>query len=103
MNKNTNKTAVKTGLESQLKAIVPGKTYPTFVEVTEPDGTVITFNLNSFMVGMYCAININGKLAHQGGDHNNKGFCLKLKKDIAKAIARGSKVEISGIQPIKTF
>ena len=113
MNKNTNKTAAvktETELERQLKAIVPGKTYPLSVVITEPAGTgkpeagyVVKFLLCSYLVGMYCAIYFNGSSQpRQCGDHNNKGFVTKLKKDIAKAIARGAKVEISGIQPVKT-
>ena len=81
-----------------LKTITPGKNYPADVEVTEKDGMKVKFCMNSFFVGMYCAIYVNGNLATQTGDHNNKGFCAKLKKDLAKAIARGATVEISGIR-----
>ena len=91
-------------LIEQLKAIVPGKTYPKNVKVTEKDGTVVTFHLNSFFVGMYCAIHINGSTmpAIQSGDHNNKKFVSGLKRDINKAIARGATVEICGISPIQS-
>ncbi len=85
-----------------IDEIIPGKTWPANVEVTEKSGDVVKFCLNSFFVGMYCAIYVNGNLATQTGDHNNKGFCTKLKKDLKAALARGAKVEISGIYPIKT-
>lgn len=78
--------------------IKPGKTYPSQVVVTEKDGQVVKFCLNSFYVGMYCAIYVNGNLAMQSGDHNNKTFATKLKKDLKKAVARGATVEIEGIR-----
>ena len=83
----------------QLKTIVPGKTYPRNVKVTEKGQKTVEFHLNSFFVGMYCAIHIDGKSmpAVQTGDHNNKRFCRGLKRDLNKALARGATVEISGI------
>ena len=86
----------------QLKQIVPGKTYPAYVKVEEKGQPTIEFHCNSFFVGMYCAIHINGNVATQTGDHDNKRFCRQLKKDLAKALARGAKVEISSIFPVKT-
>ena len=88
-------------LTEQLKAIVPGKTYPSSVEITE-DGKKIVFNLNSFFVGMYLAINVDGCCIHQGGDHNNKSIVRDLKSDIKKAILRGATVEIGSIRNVKT-
>lgn len=95
---NKNQTA---DLNKKLKEIVPGKTYPSSVEITE-DGKKIVFNLNSFFVGMYLAINVDGRCIHQGGDHNNKSIVRDLKSDIKKAILRGAIVEIGGIRNIKT-
>lgn len=80
-----------------MKQIVPGKTYPSYVKITEKAGA-LEFFLNSFYVGMYCAIHLNGNIACQTGDHNNKTFCKKLKKDIANAITRKAKVEIGSIR-----
>jgi hypothetical protein len=81
----------------QLKEVKPGKTYPAYVKVEEKDGTLVEFHLNSFYVGMYCAVHVNGKFVAQQGDHDNKTFCVKLKKDISKAIDRGTTVEIDSI------
>ena len=85
-------------IDEQMKEIVPGKTYPAYVKVVEKDGNIIEFHLNSFYVGMYCAIHFNGNVATQTGDHNNKGFCSRLKKDLVKAIGRGATVEIGSIR-----
>lgn len=85
----------------QLKQIKPGKTYPSYVKITEAvkgKKMVVQFYLNSYYIGMYCAIHINGHIASQTGDRNNKTFCTKLKKDIAKAIARKAKIEIGSIR-----
>lgn len=87
----------------QLKKIVPGKTYTTGVVITETTGEVVKFCMNSFFVGMYCAIYVNGRLATQAGDHDNKGFTRKLKRDIVKAMDRGAKVEIDSIFPVKSL
>jgi hypothetical protein len=84
--------------DEKLKLIVPGKTYPAHVKVTEKGGMVVDFWLNSFFVGMYCCIHVNGNVAHQTGDHNNKKFCTGLKKDIKSAIARGATVEIDDVR-----
>lgn len=83
-----------------LKPIVPGKTYPSYVKVTEKDGKVIEFHCNSFYVGMYCAIHIGGSSvpAMQTGDYDNKKFCTRLKKDLKKAYERDASVEIGSIR-----
>jgi hypothetical protein len=83
-----------------LKTIKPGKNYPADVEVIEKNGMKVKFCMNSFFVGMYCAIYVNGNLASQTGDYDNKKFCTDLKKDLTKAIARGAIVEISSIRSI---
>ena len=89
----------------QLELIKPGKTYPSYVEITELlDGETCTvkFNLQSYVCGMYCAIYFPGQtIPHQCGDHNNMSFVRKLKKDIARAIERGADVIIGSIQDIK--
>ena len=88
----------------QLKTIKPGKTYPRNVKVTEKDGKTIEFHLNSFYVGMYCAIHIDGSSTPvQTGDHDNIKFCRGLKRDLAKAIARGATVEISPVSNCQLF
>jgi hypothetical protein len=83
-----------------LKKIKPGKTYPTSVTVTEPNGMVVKFLLCSYFVGMYCAIHLNGNSmpVSQTGDRNNIKFCRGLKRDLNKAIARGAVVEIGTIR-----
>ena len=88
--------------KEQLKEIVPGETYPGSVVITEPGGDVVKFLLQSYFVGMYCAIyppNVTQPI--QTGDHNNKTFVRKLKTDINKALKRGAKVEIGYVRPIK--
>jgi hypothetical protein len=89
-------------LSEQLKAIKPGKTYPRSVDITEMyDGEEmkIRFLLQSYCVGMYCAIHAGPGVPCQTGDHNNRNFVTKLKKDVVKAIQRGAKVEIGTIYP----
>jgi len=89
-------------LDDQLKAIRPGKTYPRSVEITETDNgeeTQIKFLLQSYYVGMYCAIYTGPGVPHQVGDHNNRRLVTRLKRDIVKAIQRGAKVEIGTISP----
>ena len=87
-------------ITDKLKAIKPGKTYPSYVKVTEKDGVKVEFHLNSFYVGMYCAVHINGNSmpVFQTGDHNNKKFCTRLMRDLKKAIERGATVEIGSIR-----
>jgi len=82
----------------QLKAIKPGKTYPSEVVVIEKNHQTIKFCLNSFYVGMYCAVYLNGNLALQTGDRNNKTFCLKLKRNLKAALTRGATLEIGSIR-----
>lgn len=91
--------------EEALKAIVPGKTYPAEVIITETvEGKemVVKFCLQSYFVGMYRAVYLDGRLALQDGDHNNKSCVAGLKNDIQKALKRGAKVEIGTIRPVKT-
>jgi hypothetical protein len=86
-----------------LKEIIPGKTYPAEVTVSEEvNGTpmVVKFCFNSFYVGMYCCIYINGNVAQQGGDRNNKSCMTSLKKDLKRALSRGAKVEIGDIRNV---
>ena len=89
-----------------LAAIKPGVNYPCRVNVVEtvkgqPHET--TFRLQSYCVGMYCAIDVNGALAMQTGDYDNKHFVSTLKKDLAKAIERGAEVTCGVILPVKTL
>jgi len=89
----------------KLRTIKPGVNYPTSVNVIEKhEGKTmnVNFGLCSYVTGMYCAIHINGQLANQTGDHNNKTFVGKLKRDLQKAIDRGAQVEIGSVLPIKT-
>jgi hypothetical protein len=87
--------------EDQIKAIKAGKQYPSYVKVTEPGNPTVEFHLNSFYVGMYCAIYVNGKVAAQTGDHNNKKCVAGLKKDLLNAIKRGATVELGSIRDCK--
>jgi|ERR1035437_3734215 hypothetical protein len=92
-------------IKEQLCRIIPGKTYPSYVKVEEKDKSgkqmLVEFHLNSFFVGMYCAVHINGNVATQTGDYDNKKFTRGLKKDLAKAVARGAKIEIGSIRDCK--
>ena len=91
-------------IKDQLKQIIPGKTYPRYVTITETIDVKLTevrFLLQSYYVGMYCALHFGqGDIPHQCGDHNNKTFVGKLKKDIEKAVARGAEVLIESISPV---
>lgn len=80
-----------------VKDIIPGKNYPSQVEIKE-DGHVAKWLLQSYYVGMYCAFYFDGQLANQTGDHNNKSFVAKLKKDIIKAKERGATIEIGSLR-----
>ena len=98
-----NKQQIATA-NAKLRSIKPGVNYPTQVIIKERvNGKLLTiiFNMCSYFVGMYCAVHINGHVATQTGDHNNKIFMAKLKCDIAKAIDRGATVEFGSIMPIK--
>jgi hypothetical protein len=88
-------------IAEQMKQIVPGKTYPSAIKITETfkgKKVVVQLFLNSYFVGMYCAVHVNGQVATQTGDRNNKTCCARVKKDITKALARGAKVEIGSIR-----
>lgn len=89
---------MKTNQYAVLAAIKPGKTYPSYVKVTEAASPVVEFHCNSFYVGMYCAIHINGTVATQTGDHNNKSFVAWLVKGLKAAIDRSAKVEVGSIR-----
>lgn len=89
-----------------LAAIKPGVNYPRCVNVVEvvkgqPHET--SFRLQSYWVGMYCAIYVNGSLAMQTGDYDNKRFVATLKRDLKAAIQRGAEVTCGCIFPIKTL
>lgn len=86
-----------------IQDIKPGKNYPVYAVVTEPDNTVISFTLCSYAVGMYCQVNVNGNLANQTGDHDNRKFVRGLKRDLLKAISRGSKVELGSFREVKSI
>lgn len=89
--------------EDTLKAIIPGKTYPAEVtvrEVFEGKPMTVKFCFNSFFVGMYCCVYVNGNVASQGGDHTNKTCISKLKKDLKAALKRGATVEIGDIRKV---
>ena len=91
-------------LKAKMAEILPGETYPRSVTITEKiDGKQheVSFCLQSYYVGMYCAIHLDGVIAQQGGDSNNKTFVSKLKKDISAAIKRGAKVEIKNVVLVK--
>jgi len=92
-------------LQAQLDAIKPGQTYASEVVIKESfSGKPVTvkFCFNSFVVGMYMCVYVDGQLATQGGDHNNKGCMVTMKRDIKKALEREAKVTIGSIRPIKT-
>ena len=96
----------KTAIRETMKKIVPGKTYPrrvTIREIFNNEPIEVIFILQSYVVGMYCAIYFpNTSTPIQTGDHNNKTFVTKLKKDISSAIDRNADVEISCIENVKT-
>jgi hypothetical protein len=99
-----------TTVTEQLAAIKPGKNYPARVsirETCEGKPVQVEFLLQSYAVGMYCAIYFNRDSSpntqpHQTGDHNNCLFVRKLKRDVAKAVERGAVVEIGEIRLVKT-
>jgi hypothetical protein len=99
-------TKVSPELQAQLDSIIPGKTYPRYVSIKEEhEGKPVhvEFNLNSFVVGMYCAVSFNGETMSQTGDYDNRKLVRGLKKDIVKAIERGATVLIEGIAQVKTM
>ena len=94
-------------LKQQLAEIKPGETYPAHVMIKEKTDTgkdiSIKFLLQSYISGMYCAIHINGSDVPdvQTGDHDNKKFVTKFKRDIKKALERGGTVEIGDLRDVK--
>ena len=91
-------------IEEQLKAIKPGVNYPASVTVKEKHegkDMTVSFLLQSYFVGMYCSVGVNGEHSHQMGDHNNKTLVRNLVKDLRAALKRGATVEIGTIHPIK--
>jgi len=101
MSRTIMKEAPAKSTADTLKAIKPGETYPRDVIITESDGTIVKFLLESYFVGMYCAVYINGDLCQQTGDHNNKSFVARLKKDIQKALKRDATIEFGAVFPVK--
>jgi len=95
----------KAAVQEKLAQIKAGKNYPASVVVEETVAgkpLKLCFFLNSFYVGMYCAIHINdATIPHQTGDHNNKSFVSRLKRDLARALERGAEVTIGSIRPCK--
>lgn len=93
-------------VKTKLKSIKPGVNYPTLVEIeetTDAGPIKLRLLLQSYFVGMYCALYINQEqLPRQCGDHDNRKFVRGLKRDIENAINRGASVVIESIQPIKT-
>ena len=90
--------------KAKMAEILPGETYPKFVKITEKVGgkqLEVRFYLQSYYVGMYCAMHFNRGSAQQLGDNNNKTFVAKLKKDINGAIKRGAEVEIANVSLVK--
>lgn len=93
-------------LKQQLASIKPGETYPAYVNIKEKDDEgkdlKIKFLLQSYVVGMYCSIYINGAtIPHQTGDHDNAKVVRRLKKDINNAIKRGAEVTIGDLREVK--
>ena len=92
-------------VNKQLRAIKPGVNYPSHVLIKEQvKGQTfnLNFNLQSYFVGMYCAIYLNHNTQpQQTGDHDNRKFVAGLKRDIAKALDRGAYVEIGAVFPVK--
>lgn len=93
--------------KARLAEIKPGINYPRSVrikEVVKGETLDVRFVLQSYEVGMYCAIYTpDNSIPAQVGDHNNKTFVGKLVKDITKAIARGADVEISSLDYVKGY
>jgi hypothetical protein len=94
-------------LKKQLATIKPGENYPAYVHIKEKTDKGkdirVKFLLQSYVVGMYCAIHINESVVpdSQAGDHDNKKFVRNLKKDIKNAIDRGAEVVIGDIREVK--
>lgn len=94
-------------MKTKLAEIKPGKNYPSFVKVTEEtDGKteVVKFMLESYYVGMYCAIYFSGRTVPiQVCDHDNCRFMRALICDLKAAVTRGAQVEIGELLPVKTL
>ena len=92
----------KTELLEALEKIVPGKTYPASVKVTETVGgkpLKLVFLLQSYYVGMYCAIHVNdARMPHQTGDHNNTKLVRGLKRDLLRAAERGAEIKVGPLR-----
>lgn len=92
-------------LQTKLDSIKPGVNYPRSVKIVESvegKGVELVFLLQSYCVGMYCAIHFNkAPIPHQTGDHDNKKFVTGLKRDIKKAIERGATVELGTIAEVE--
>lgn len=97
------KNQIDTELQEKLKSIIPGKTYPRCVTIThKDDNTTDKFYLQSYFVGMYCALHINGaSMPVQCGDYDNKRFVRGLIKDIKRCAANGAEIEIGDICEVK--
>lgn len=96
----------KSKIIEQINSIKPGVNYPCSVHIEEktPEGTMkLKFLLQSYIVGMYCAIHANGaEIPHQTGDYDNKKFVRGLKKDLLEAVERGAEIEIGPLRLVKT-
>ena len=68
--------------------------------ITEEGGRV-KFCLQSYLVGMYCAIYAHGSSSPlQTGDRNSHSFVRRLKSDLIRAVKRGATVEIGQVLPV---
>ena len=84
----------------RLTQLFPARPYPTDVTITKEGGT-FKFCLQSYVVGMYCAIYAQGSSSPlQTGDRNNHSFVRKLKSDLKSAEKRGATVEIGQVLPV---
>ena len=94
-------------MKTKLAEIKPGKNYPWFVKVTEEiDGKteVVKFMLESYSVGMYCAIYFSGRTVPiQLAYHDNCKFMRGLIRNLKASVTRGAQVEIGGLLPVKTL
>jgi hypothetical protein len=95
----------KAKIVRQLADIRPGVNYPGQVMVSETvDGKRLNvrFLLQSYYVGMYCAIHVNGaSMPHQTGDHDNKKLVRGLVNNLQMALERGADVTIGPLHPCK--
>lgn len=98
-------TKQKEAVLDVIKSIKPGENYPSFVLIeakVKGQKLKLKFLLNSFYVGMYCAIYINDAVVpQQTGGYDNKKFVRGLKRDITKAVERGAKVTIGQMRSVK--